>query len=53
MTPMPQQFVTMKVTPASLQMIRLIAAKTGEKQYEVLSRLLKPEIRKLSLPVNQ
>ena len=48
---MSEKFVTAKVTPDVLQMVRLVAAKTGEKQYAALRRLLEAEIRRLKLPV--
>lgn len=48
-TPMAEHLVTSKITPESLQMVRMVAAKTGEKQYEVVRRLLEAEMQKLSL----
>lgn len=35
------------MTPAALRLVRLIAAVTGEKQYEALERVLKTEIKRL------
>lgn len=45
---MSEQFVTTKVTPDSLRMLRLIAADTGERQYQVLRRLLEAEQKRLT-----
>jgi len=39
--------ITIKTTPAALQLLRVIAAHTGEKQYEVLERVLRQELAKL------
>ena len=39
--------ITMKVTPVALQMLRLIADHTGEKQYRVVERVLRQELVKL------
>ena len=50
---MMQRLVTTKVTPLALTLIRLIAAATGEKQFEVLERLLEKEAKRLSLPVER
>jgi hypothetical protein len=47
---MPERLITAKITPAALRLLRLVAAETGEKQYEVLARLLVAEARRLSLP---
>ena len=47
---MPESLITTKVTPSTLRLLRLVAAHTGEKQYEVLLRLLEAEARRLSLP---
>ncbi len=47
---MTERLVTTKLTPDALRMIRLIAAATGEKQYEVLRRLLNEGMRRLALP---
>ncbi len=38
--------VTAKMTPDALRLVRLIAAATGEKQYEVLLRLLAAEAKR-------
>jgi excinuclease UvrABC nuclease subunit len=38
---------TMKTTPEAQRLLRLIAAHTGEKQYAVLERLLRQELRQL------
>lgn len=46
---MAEKLVTSKITPESLKMVRMIAAKTGEKQYEVVRRLIEAEMQKLSL----
>jgi hypothetical protein len=46
---MAEHLVTSKITPDSLQMVRMFAAKTVEKQYEVVRRLLEAEMRRLSL----
>jgi hypothetical protein len=46
---MPVRLTTAKLTPATLQAARLIAAKTGEKQYEVAQRVLEAEARRLGL----
>jgi hypothetical protein len=46
---MPAQLTTTKMTTTALQAVRLIAAKTGEKQYEVAQRLLEVEARRLGL----
>jgi hypothetical protein len=48
-TPMAEHLVTSKITPDSLHMVRMVAAKTGEKQYEVVRRLLEAEMQRLSL----
>ena len=39
-----KEFITIKTTKEVLKLIRLVAATTGEKQYEVLERLLKKEL---------
>jgi hypothetical protein len=44
---MKEILTTAKMPPDTLQMIRLISAKTGERQYEVLRRLLKAEMKQL------
>jgi hypothetical protein len=40
----------MKTTREALRLVRLIAAATGEKQYQVLTRLVEAEARRLGLP---
>jgi hypothetical protein len=45
MAPMQTQKITIKATPQALQLLRLIAAHTGEKQYRVLERVLREELR--------
>ena len=47
---MPERLITTKLIPTALRLIRLIAASTGERQYEVLERLLKVEAGRLGLP---
>jgi hypothetical protein len=39
--------VTIKTSPEALRLLRLVAALTGEKQYEVLERLLEKETSRL------
>jgi hypothetical protein len=39
--------ITIKTTPQAQQLLRLIAATTGEKQYKVLERLLAREWAKV------
>lgn len=46
---MSEQFITAKMTPDVLRMLRLVAAQTGEKQYAVLRRLLEAEMRRVGL----
>lgn len=41
--------ITMKVLPRALRLFRLIAASTGEKQYEAVLRLAEAEAAKLAL----
>jgi hypothetical protein len=41
------KLITIKTTPRVLQMLRLIAALTGKKQYEVLERLLLAELKRI------
>jgi hypothetical protein len=48
-TPMPEPMITVKMTKAALRLLRLIAADTDERQYEVLDRLLTEEAKRLSL----
>jgi hypothetical protein len=40
---MDAKLVNMKIKPAALRLLRLIAATTGEKQYAILDRLLTRE----------
>jgi len=42
-----EKLITTKMTPEALRLIRIIAAMTGEKQYEVLERILKVELERL------
>jgi len=44
---MAENLITAKITPKALRLLRLIAALTGEKQYEVLERLLEKEAARL------
>ena len=46
---MPVRLITTKLTPVALRLIRLIAASTGEKQYEALERLLKEEAARIGV----
>lgn len=48
---MDAKLVNMKVTPAGLQLLRLIAATTGEKQYAILERLLTTEWERVQAQV--
>jgi hypothetical protein len=48
-TPMPVRLITTKLTPAALRLIRLIAAATGERQYEALDRVLRAEAARLGV----
>jgi len=41
-----QEYITVKTTKSVLKLIRLVSANTGEKQYEMLERLLKNELKK-------
>jgi hypothetical protein len=41
------EFVTHKTTLLVLKLSRLVAALTGEKQYQVLERLLKAELERV------
>ena len=50
---MATRLVTAKMTPAALRLVRLIAAATGEKQYQVMARLLEAEARRLGLPIRE
>jgi hypothetical protein len=38
-----EKLITTKITPEALKWLRMIAALTGEKQYEALERILKAE----------
>jgi hypothetical protein len=38
-----KKFITVKTTPEVLMLLRVICAKSGEKQYEALLRILKNE----------
>jgi hypothetical protein len=40
-------FITAKMTRKSLRLLRQVAAKTDEKQYEVLERLLTKELSRV------
>jgi hypothetical protein len=42
-----EKLITTKITPEALRLIRIIAAMTSEKQYEVLERVLKAELERL------
>jgi hypothetical protein len=44
---MDSPLITIKTSKKALQMLRLIAAHTGEKQYAVLERLLQKELTKV------
>jgi hypothetical protein len=48
-TPMQEPLITTKITPTALRLLRLVAASTGEKQYEVMDRLLADEAKRLGL----
>lgn len=39
--------ITIKTTKKALQLLRLLAAHTGEKQYAILERLLQQELTKV------
>lgn len=41
-----KMFVTCKTTPENLKRLNTICGYTGERQYEVLERLLKQELEK-------
>jgi hypothetical protein len=49
---MREQSITTKISPRVLRLLRMIAASTGEKQYEVLSRVLEAEAKRLALKVD-
>ena len=46
MTPM-MAFITAKTSPAALRLLRIIAALTGERQYQVLERVLRAELARV------
>lgn len=46
---MADRAITVKMMPEALRLLRLIAATTGEKQYEVLTRLLGDETKRLGI----
>ncbi len=49
-TPMTaQRQTTLKTSPEALRLLRIVAAMTNEKQYEVLERLLKAELNRLGV----
>jgi hypothetical protein len=39
--------ITIKTTKKALELLRLLAAYTGEKQYAILERLLQAELKKV------
>ncbi|MEI6045528.1 MAG: hypothetical protein WCS37_14360 [Chloroflexota bacterium] len=41
------ELITTKLTPLALKLVRVIAAMTGEKQYQVLERVLKAELERV------
>lgn len=41
------QLTTVKMSPVALRLLRLVAAITGEKQYEVLDRVLGDEFERV------
>jgi hypothetical protein len=45
---MTTDFITTKVTPKGLELLREISALTGEKQYRVLERVLAKEMRQIA-----
>ncbi|MBO0947340.1 hypothetical protein [Fibrella forsythiae] len=47
---MAKEVITVKVTPETIKAVRLIAALTEEKQYEVLERLAVAERDRLQPP---
>lgn len=49
-TPMDNRPVTTKIPVDALRLLRMIAASTGERQYEVLNRLMASEAKRLRLP---
>lgn len=52
-TPMTEALITTKITPSALQAARMVAAKTGEKQYEAIQRVLTAECVRLGLVKTQ
>jgi hypothetical protein len=42
-----KELITTKISPEALRLLRLIAAMTGEKQYEALERILKTELERV------
>lgn len=46
---MAERLITMKTSPDALRLLRLVAAATGEKQYEAMTRLLTAEVERLGL----
>jgi hypothetical protein len=50
---MPEPMITVKMTKTALRLLRLIAADTDERQYEVLDRLLMQEAQRLSLSASK
>lgn len=44
---MATKFITIKVTPETQKMLRLIAAMTEDKQYRVMEHLLRTELDRL------
>lgn len=50
---MENKSITIKTTVEALKMLRLISALTGEKQYEILERLLKAELQKIERKENK
>jgi hypothetical protein len=47
---MTDRHITTKIAEPALRLLRLIAASTGEKHRDVLTRLLTAEARRLGLP---
>jgi hypothetical protein len=42
-----KDLITTKITPEALRLLRVIAALTGEKQYEALERILRLELEEI------
>jgi hypothetical protein len=42
-----EKLITTKITPEALRLLRVIAALTGEKQYEALERILRLELEEI------